>query len=254
MAPNGSERGPETARGLLLVSADLPAVRQWAGGGLLPVRLVRLEPWTAVVPAGPSRAAPPYDSTPEVLLARPLPRALRPAIGLWPVGEHAVVSAHPVGSRSPVRWVVWRPQIGVEATASLTSVHLPPASPRDLVRVARTGSTLPDLPVTPVARLLARPPQGAALDFLQGVLESLGLPGLGLLLDPHAPAPPGAAQDDAAQDDAAQDGSDGSGHDWSGQDGSVLVEPSAAAVRRFNALAAEERRFAEQTPGSRGSR
>lgn len=206
----------EQPAGILLVSGDVKAVSRWAQRGLTAVRLVRLDGWVAVVPTGPSLAAAPYDATPEVLLARPLPRALRPAIGLWLVGDRAVVSAHSKTASAPVRWVLWRPGSGVQQPSSMASVQLAPATARDLARVAgaRAGAG-------PVAAALTRS-YGSAVEVLQAVLEALQLPGLGLLLG-TAPDP------DAARDD-----------------GEVVVRPSPRSVRRFDALTTEEHAFAAE--------
>ena len=69
-------------RGMLILRGRPDAVSTWARRGLAPVHVVPLEGWTAVLPAGPSRALPPYDDTIKTLAGRHVASRLRSAIGL----------------------------------------------------------------------------------------------------------------------------------------------------------------------------
>jgi len=74
---------------MLLLQGEPSPVASWAERGLLPVHIVPLSGWTAVLPAGPSHARPPYDDTLKTLAGRPVPSRLRPAIGLFAVDDIA---------------------------------------------------------------------------------------------------------------------------------------------------------------------
>ena len=63
---------PWQGRGMLLLQGSPDSVVSWAQRGLLPVHVVPLQGWTAVLPAGPSHARPPYDDTLKTLAGRPV--------------------------------------------------------------------------------------------------------------------------------------------------------------------------------------
>lgn len=107
------------------------AVATWAKRGLVPVYIVPLEGWTAVLPAGPSRALPPYDDSLKALVGRPVASRLRSAIGLFAVDGNAVVTVHPHGWRAIPRWFVWSPGQGV-----VRPRHLAAGRPADLIAAA----------------------------------------------------------------------------------------------------------------------
>ena len=63
---------PWQGRGMLLLQGEPDPVASWAQRGLMPVHVVPLQGWTAVLPAGPSHALPPYDDTLKTLAGRPV--------------------------------------------------------------------------------------------------------------------------------------------------------------------------------------
>src|ERR1035437_11176010 len=82
---------PWQGRGMLLLQGDPDPVASWAERGLMPVHVVPLDGWTAVLAAGPSQAMPPYDDTLKTLAGRPVPSRLRSARGLFAVDGNAVI-------------------------------------------------------------------------------------------------------------------------------------------------------------------
>lgn len=188
--------------GLLLIRAPLEGVRRWVEHGLVAARLTPLGAWVGVQAAEEtSRAAPPYAEAMPALASRPVGSRLRPAIGFFEAGHHAVLTVHAPGWKSEQRWLFWTPAAGPTEPA-----HLPTARIRDLVAAvgvsgpARSGdiaSALVDARGTPRAWLL-------------GVHEALGLPGAGLLSSRSVGAGP-------------------------------VVEPSVGSVRSFDALVSEDR-------------
>ena len=163
---------PWQGRGMVLLQGGPEAVASWAQRGLLPVHVVPLGGWTAVLPAGPSRAVPPYDDTLKTLAGRPVPSCLRPAIGLFAVDGNAVVSAHSRGWRQIQRWFVWVPGEGVLRPGELVA-----GRPADLVAASRTR----DRTARRWVRELLVDGSGDASYFLAGLLELLALPGSDLL-------------------------------------------------------------------------
>src|ERR1035437_2961503 len=124
---------PWQGRGMLLLQGDPDPVASWARRGLMPVHVVPLQGWTAVLPAGPSQAIPPYDDTLKTLAGRPVPSRLRSAIGLFAVDGNAVISAHSCGWRATQKWFVWSPGQGVVQPRQLVV-----GRPADLIRAAGT--------------------------------------------------------------------------------------------------------------------
>ncbi len=191
---------------MLLLRGKQDAVAAWASRGLVPVHVVPLEGWTAVLPAGPSRAMPPYDDTIKALAGRPVASRLRSAIGLFAVDGNAVVTVHPYGWRAIQRWFVWSPGHGV-----VRPRHLAAGRPADLIAAAgtRDGAARRG-----VLNLLVDG-GGDADGVLGDLMALLSLPGSDLL--------------DGGQDPAASQGS-------------RLVEPGERHVARFERIIDDQTR------------
>ncbi|MEP7018596.1 MAG: hypothetical protein ABI899_11335 [Actinomycetota bacterium] len=182
---------------MLLLRGEPEAVAAWARRGLVPVHILPLEGWTAVLPAGPSRAMPPYDDSLKALAGRPVASRLRSAIGLFAVDGNAVVTVQPPGWRAIRRWFVWSPGQGVVRPRRLAA-----GRPADLTAAAgaRGGGARRG-----VLDLLVDG-RGDAAGVLGDLLGLLSLPGVDLfegVTDPTA---------------------------WAG---SSLVEPSERSVASF---------------------
>ncbi|GAB3447004.1 hypothetical protein GCM10027517_30140 [Phycicoccus ginsengisoli] len=164
----------QAMRGLLLVRAEVPAVTRWVRGGLVACQLVPLASWTAVAPVEPSsRAHAPYDGAASVLLGRPVPRRLRPALGFVVADQRAAVVVRGRGLLDRPRWLLWQPGRGPVRTRELA-----PARPGELAAAAGR----PD-----AARRVAdvvRDRSGDAERLLTDLLAVLDLPGADLL-GPH---------------------------------------------------------------------
>lgn len=189
---------------------DVEGVARWARRGLVPVDLVPLDPWTAVLPAGGSRGQPPYEDALTVLAGRPAGRPagrLRPAVGLFAVRGAAVVTVHPRGWRAVQRWVVWRPREAVVPTR-----ELPLLRPRDLAVVCGVTGPGADQRI----REVLREPAGDALTVLRRLLDVLALPGADLLTGRSHPH---------------------------GMPGHQQVEPESHHVARFNAMVRDDARL-----------
>jgi hypothetical protein len=158
-------------RGLLLVGGEPARVTAWVRRGLVACHIVPLAGWTAIVPSEPvSRADPPYDNSLTVLVARPVPGRLRPALGFLVVDGRAVVSVRARGTRATLRWVVSDPGSGV-----VRAPHLELARPSDLAAAAGARRA-----AGRAARVLAEP-SGDAERILAELMDALGLPGAELL-------------------------------------------------------------------------
>ncbi|BDZ58374.1 hypothetical protein [Barrientosiimonas endolithica] len=185
-----------TLPGLLLLQAAPAKARSWLRRGTVPAYVVPLGGWTAVVPAGPSAAAPPYDGATSVLAARPVPGQLRSAMGFFVVGERAVLVVHPRGGRSGSRWLAWESEHG-----SLVLPGHEPATVRDLMGVAG----LADSEREGVLGVLRRR-GGSCPSMLAALVSALALPGGDLLAGTGVPT----------------------------KEEAVLVTPHARAVQRFD--------------------
>lgn len=163
---------PWQGRGMLLLRGEPEPVATWAERGLMPVHVVPLAGWTAVLTAGPSQAMAPYDDALKMLAGRPVPSRLRPAIGLFAVDDKAVISTQPAGWRATQKWFVWSPGEGVVQPEQLVA-----GRPADLVAVAGTRER--------GARRLVRDilvdAGGDVRGLLSDVLDLLSLPGSDLL-------------------------------------------------------------------------
>ena len=182
------------------------AVVPWAQRGLVPVHVVPLEGWTAVLPAGPSQATPPYDDTLKMFAGRPVASRLRTAIGLFVVDGNAVITVHPSGWRAVQRWFVWSPGQGVVQPRRLAA-----GRPADLVIASGTRD---DAARRGVRNVLVDA-GGDAHGVLGDLLALLALPGSDLL--------------DGGRDPAAAQGS-------------TLVEPGEQHVVRFDRIISVEAR------------
>jgi hypothetical protein len=208
---------PDRPRGILLVHGGVEAATAWVEGGVTPVAVVPEEsPWTAVLPVRASTAAGrPYDDAVTVLLNRPVPHRLRPAVGMGVVGRRAVLCVTPGGWRAVRRWLVWQPGTGV--------VHpgrLPVARLADVVAAAQVADPAA---VGALADVLHDPAGDAAL-VVADVLVVLGLPG-------------GAFVDGAVDPGEAF--------------GAAVVAPSPGVVRRFDKAVHDDVRWRDEMEGRR---
>lgn len=164
--------------GLLLVQATTAAVEVWAARGVVPVDVAPLEHgWVAVVPAaGSSAVEPPYDDPVALLVNRPVPARMRPAVGLVVRASEAVVSVAARGWRSGRRWLAWSPGEGLVPPGGLPVLSL-----TSLVAAARVA----DPGALDALRAVGSDVAGTPRDFLVDLLAVLGLPG-GPLLDGSA--------------------------------------------------------------------
>jgi hypothetical protein len=191
---------------MLLMQGEPDSVASWARRGLVPVHVVPLDDWTAVLPAGPSHAMAPYDDTIKMLAGRPVPSRLRSAIGLFAVDGKAVISAQRCGWRATQRWFVWLPGEGV-----VQPRHLAAGRPADLAAAAGAR----DKSVRGSVRSILVDGGGDAQGVLGDLLSKLSLPGSDLL--------------------------DG-GQDPGSAAGSILVEPGEQHVARFERIVKDEAR------------
>ena len=199
--------------GLLLLRAGREPVVRWAARGLVPVDVVPAgEGWSLVVPTSESSAAsPPYDDAIAVLLNRPLPSRLLPAVGLALRDEDALICVTPKGIRATRRWLAWHPGVGVTHPGGLPMARL-----SDLVKSA--GLDDPEA-VAGLADVL-HDPQGDARQLLLDVLVALDLPG-GQVLDGSL--------------SAASEG--------------VRVEPDPRTVGRFDSMVQEDVSWRDEMEG-----
>jgi hypothetical protein len=191
---------------MLLLRGEPDAVATWARRGLVPVHIVPLEGWTAVLPAGPSRAMPPYDDSLKALAGRQVASRLRSAIGLFAVDGNAVITVQPTGWRAIQRWFVWSPGQGVVRPRRLAA-----GRPADLTAAAGARGGVARRRVLD----LLVDGRGDAPGVLSDLLSLLSLPGADLF--------------QGARDPAASRGS-------------TLVEPSERDVARFERVIHDQAR------------
>jgi hypothetical protein len=200
---------PPTGRrgqGLLLLRGHPDTVVRWAGRGLAAVHVVALPGWTAVVPVeGRTRSVAPYDDMVTALAARPVPRRLREAVGLFPVEGQALVTAQSSSWRAVRRCLAWQP-----GTGAVPVPGMPLAGPGHLAAAAGASPAA----AAAVRRVLGSR-RAEAVSVLAELMEVLGLPGAGLLRSGSRPE---------------------------GLRGGRLVEPPTAVVERFDTLILEEAR------------
>jgi len=198
---------------MILLQGEPDWVASWARRGLVPVHVVPLEGWTAVLPAGPSQAMAPYDDTFTSLAGRPVASRLRSAIGLFAVDGFAVISAHRRGWRAHQKWFVWTPGQGVVQPKRLAA-----GRPADLVAAAGVR----DKTARHGVRDLLVDDGGDASGLLAHLLAMLSLPGAELL--------------DGAQDPQALAGS-------------AMVEPREHHVAQFDRIVHDEARHRAELAG-----
>lgn len=195
---------PMTTRpGLLLLSGDPKRVASWLGRGTVPAYVVPVGGWTAVVPAGESAAAPPYDDGLTMLANRPVPNGFRSALGFFVLGARAVMTVHPSGWHAVPRWLFWESGKG-----SLKVPDLRTGQASDLVDAAGVVTSQGES-----VRALLRSTEGDPLSLLRDVIETLALPAGRMLGGSGVPT--------------AED--------------AVLVTPSERDVARFERTVGEER-------------
>ncbi|ANS77536.1 hypothetical protein SGUI_0140 [Serinicoccus hydrothermalis] len=176
---------PARSGGLLLSAGPRAEVDAWVGASVVPVTVVPLEGWTAVVTRGGSQAGPPYEDGGLVSACRVLSAKAGPGLGFYEVDGRALVTAHPAGRRRRVRWVVWEPEQGL-----LRPPGLDLAGPAELVRLAGADPGTRDELVELLHETGVRPAR-----MLQAVMATLGLPGTRLVEEPaRADDLPGAVR------------------------------------------------------------
>lgn len=168
---------------IVLAAGTRSDVDTWARASVLPVTVVPLGSWTAVVGRGPSQVEAPYDDGRVVLAARSLGAKAGPALGFFVIDGRAVLTLHPAGRRKAVRWVVWAPEVGL-----LRPPGLDLAGPGEIVSVAGRPPSVRDELVELLHEVRVRPER-----MLQAVMATLELPGARLVEDPaRAEQLPGA--------------------------------------------------------------
>lgn len=210
----GAAVSPRSVRGLLLVRAAAPRVREWVAGGLGPCVVVPYpDGWTAIVPQTPrTYAAAPFDDAVAVLLGRPIRRRLLPTIGVALVGERLVIGVVPAVLRPRRSWIVWEPGRGLVRPSGLS-----PATVAQLAAAAGRRDHRDS-----AAQVLADG-RGTAGRVLIDLFRVLGLPGAEVATGAR-PAP--------------------------GEPDAVLVEPSREDVGRFDRTVHEVRRWREEVEGN----
>ena len=199
-----------TDRGLLLLHGDADRVVSWARRGLVAVSVVSLsDGWVGVVPVDATAAAhPPYDDALGMLLARPVPRRLCPALGLAHIGGRLVVAVTSAAIQTRRMWLAWEPGVGLIRPGSL-----PITTVATLARSVGAAKS-----VDRASRLL-RDGRGDSDQVAGELLTVLGLPGVAL-----ASAPPDAATLAPGR----------------------RVEPDGSGVRRFDRRMSEDSRWREE--------
>jgi len=164
---------PQPGLGLLLVRSRPERVARWARRGLVTAHLTALTGgWTGVsVAEERARSSAPYDIGLEMLAARPVPAAARPAIGFFVMTGRAVISVQAKGLRHDQRWLVWEPGQGIRRAPDL-----PLLAPDQLIAAAG-ARTRPGAIVSTVKN-----PSGRPVEMLVEVIRLLGLPGEDLLV------------------------------------------------------------------------
>lgn len=202
-----SRPGAEPA-GYLLVSGASERIRRWAGGGLVEVDVCPLGSWwTVLLPTGPAASSQaPYDDAVTMLLNRPVPRRLCPAIGFAVIGDRALITVHSKRLRRRQGWLAWRAGAG-----SVPPDPLPPAPVVALLRAAEKD----DPGSWRTVRTLLDDPAGTPVELLLDLLEVLDLPGADCLTAGRLPTP-----------DAAS---------------AVRIAPNARRVAAFDAMVGDER-------------
>ncbi|MDN5716378.1 MAG: hypothetical protein L0G89_04005 [Janibacter sp.] len=138
-------------RGVVLLSASSARAVEWVRRGVVPCHVLEHSAWSIVVPAtSASAAAAPYDDALTVLASRHVPSPSAPAIGLFEIGDTAVITARAPG-RSPTRWALRAADREI-----VRGPQLPPLSPEDLHRALATGSAALEVPIAGIRGLWTR--------------------------------------------------------------------------------------------------
>lgn len=168
---------------LVLAAGARPEVDAWVRGSVVPVTVVPLDRWTAVVARGASHTDEPYDDGALLLAARALAGRAGPGLGFFVIDGRAVITAHPEGRRKGPRWVVWEPEVGL-----LRPPGLELAGPGEIVAIAGCPPVVRDELVELLHETRVRPAR-----MLMAVMATLELPGARLVEQPaHADSLPGA--------------------------------------------------------------
>ncbi len=171
---------PALPAALLLLRAGAEPVARWLAKGITPAAVVEApNGWALVAPAASSSlASAPYDDAGDTLLARPVPRGYRPAIGLRLVGPRLLFGVVETGLTAPVRWLAWEAGAGLVRPGGL-----PLASLLRLARAAGVGDRATADALGEVLRPRPGPPLAVAVE----VLEVLDLPGGPALTGGYSP-------------------------------------------------------------------
>lgn len=206
---------PPQQPGILLVRGGVSSTVAWAESGVAAVAVVPQDGgWTAVLPvAETTGVAKPYDDAVTMLLGRPVPQRLRPALGLGVVDRRAVVCVAPGGWRAVRRWLVWQPMRGVVHPGGLPLARL-----ADIVAVA--GAEDPAA-LGSLADVLYDP-AGDARHVVSDVLDVLGLPGGSYLDGSQLPAE---------------------------AFGASVISPSSKVVQRFQSAVHDDVRWRDEMKG-----
>ena len=143
----------QQGRGVVLLSASSARAVEWVRRGVVPCHVLEHSSWSIVVPATPeTAAAPPYDDALTVLASRHVGSQLAPSIGLFEMGDTAVITARAPG-RAPVRWALRAADREV-----VRGPQLPPLSPEDVHRTLATGAGAGagQVPIRGIRALFAR--------------------------------------------------------------------------------------------------
>lgn len=207
---------PTTGPGLLLLHADPDPVEAWATRGLVAVDVVPMTGWTAVLPKGPRSAVhPPYHEAVPVLLARPVPFRLRPAIGLCQAGDRALVAVISHQLRARRRWLAWEPGCGLIPPGGLPQARIE--------HLALAADLTEPADLAAVQAVLERT-DGGPLTLLSDLMAALDVPGAHLL---SVSADEGWLQPDARE-----------------------VRPKGRQLRAFDKRVGEDRSWRDEIQGS----
>jgi hypothetical protein len=165
----------QTDVAIVLAAGARAEVDAWAQASVLPVTVVPLDRWTAVVGRGRSQAGAPYDDGALVLAARALGTRAGPGLGFFVLDGRAVITVHPAGRRRALRWVVWAPDAGL-----LRPPGIDLAGPGELVEVAGCAPSVREELIELLHETRVRPHR-----MLQAVMATLELPGTRLVEEPE---------------------------------------------------------------------
>lgn len=167
-----SEVSPTAALpGLLLLKAAPSGVRTWLNRGTVPAHVVGYPDWTVVVPAADPPTGAPYDDGLRVSMNRPVPRALRPSLGLFVMDARVYVVARAEARSATARWGAWDRDAGTQVLPdhpALSAEHLVSLVGGEPSTSAAVAATLARTSVSPAR-------------WVRLLLDELSLPGSELL-------------------------------------------------------------------------